>query len=67
MTMHDMGGERAARGEWVTHFPHPTAILFLASLAEYDQHVEEAEREGEVCVCVCERERERERDCLMRE
>ncbi|KAK8375793.1 hypothetical protein O3P69_008502 [Scylla paramamosain] len=47
MMMHDMGGERAARGEWVAHFPRPTAILFLASLAEYDQHVEEAEREGE--------------------
>lgn len=47
MTMHDMGGQRSARGEWVAHFARPTAILFLASLAEYDQRVEEAEREGE--------------------
>ncbi|XP_045112486.1 guanine nucleotide-binding protein G(q) subunit alpha-like isoform X3 [Portunus trituberculatus] len=48
MTVHDMGGERSARGEWVGHFSRPTAILFLASLAEYDQQVEEAEREGEI-------------------
>lgn len=45
MTMHDMGGQRGARGEWVTHFSRPTAILFLASLAEFDQNVEEAELE----------------------
>ncbi|XP_050722947.1 guanine nucleotide-binding protein G(q) subunit alpha-like isoform X2 [Eriocheir sinensis] len=45
MTMHDMGGQRGARGEWVTHFARPTAILFLASLAEFDQNVEEADRE----------------------
>lgn len=43
--MHDMGGQRGARGEWVTHFSRPTAILFLASLAEFDQNVEEAELE----------------------
>ncbi|XP_045112488.1 guanine nucleotide-binding protein G(q) subunit alpha-like isoform X5 [Portunus trituberculatus] len=50
MTVHDMGGERSARGEWVGHFSRPTAILFLASLAEYDQQVEEAEREGEAAL-----------------
>ncbi|KAK4303568.1 hypothetical protein Pmani_024426 [Petrolisthes manimaculis] len=46
MTLQDMGGERPERKEWVKLILHPTAILFLASLSEYDQCVEEAKDEG---------------------
>ncbi|XP_045606081.1 guanine nucleotide-binding protein G(q) subunit alpha isoform X1 [Procambarus clarkii] len=42
MTMHDIGGQRPERSEWVNQLHDPTAILFLASLSEYDQRVEEA-------------------------
>ncbi|KAG7162508.1 Guanine nucleotide-binding protein subunit alpha-11-like [Homarus americanus] len=41
MTMHDMGGQRSEREQWIKHDNNPTAILFLASLSEYDQNVEE--------------------------
>ncbi|KAK3861489.1 hypothetical protein Pcinc_032561 [Petrolisthes cinctipes] len=40
------GRERPERKEWVKLILHPTAILFLASLSEYDQCVEEARDEG---------------------
>lgn len=42
VTLHDMGGQRTERQEWQKLMPNPTAILFLASLSEYDQSVEEA-------------------------
>ncbi|XP_069936663.1 guanine nucleotide-binding protein subunit alpha-14-like isoform X1 [Cherax quadricarinatus] len=41
ITMHDMGGQRPERTMWVNQ-QHPTTILLLASLSEYDQRVEEA-------------------------
>lgn len=42
MTLHDMGGQREERQQWERLITNPTAILFLASLSEYDQYVEEA-------------------------
>lgn len=45
MTLHDMGGQRSERKDWINQLNNPTAILFLASLSEYDQTVEE-ETEG---------------------
>ncbi|XP_064091497.1 guanine nucleotide-binding protein subunit alpha-11-like isoform X1 [Macrobrachium nipponense] len=43
MTLHDMGGQRPERIAWVNQLDYPSAILFVASLSEYDQTVEEAE------------------------
>ncbi|XP_068212038.1 guanine nucleotide-binding protein G(q) subunit alpha-like [Palaemon carinicauda] len=46
MTLHDMGGQRPERIAWVNQLDYPSAILFVASLSEYDQTVEEAEEES---------------------
>jgi guanine nucleotide-binding protein subunit alpha len=35
--MYDVGGQRGERKKWIRCFDAVTAILFLASLAEYDQ------------------------------
>ncbi|XP_042233514.1 guanine nucleotide-binding protein G(q) subunit alpha-like isoform X2 [Homarus americanus] len=48
MTMHDMGGQRSEREQWIKHDNNPTAILFLASLSEYDQNVEEIPEKNRV-------------------
>ncbi|KAK7027499.1 Guanine nucleotide-binding protein subunit alpha-15 [Halocaridina rubra] len=49
MTLHDMGGQRPDRNEWIRQLHEPSAIIFLASLSEYNQTVEEAsERKNRV-------------------
>ncbi|XP_042872337.1 guanine nucleotide-binding protein G(q) subunit alpha-like [Penaeus japonicus] len=45
ITMHDMGGQRPERENWCRQILDPSAILFLASLSEFDQNVEEANEE----------------------
>lgn len=42
ITMYDMGGQRPERENWARQILDPSAILFLASLSEFDQNVEEA-------------------------
>ncbi|XP_069999303.1 guanine nucleotide-binding protein G(q) subunit alpha-like isoform X1 [Penaeus vannamei] len=45
ITMYDMGGQRPERENWARQILDPSAILFLASLSEFDQNVEEATEE----------------------
>ncbi|GAM24216.1 hypothetical protein SAMD00019534_073910, partial [Acytostelium subglobosum LB1] len=39
--MIDVGGQRGHREKWIHHFSDVTAILFIVSLSEYDQVLEE--------------------------
>ncbi|EGG24473.1 G-protein subunit alpha 7 [Cavenderia fasciculata] len=39
--MIDVGGQRGHRDKWIHHFSDVTAILFIVSLSEYDQVLEE--------------------------
>ncbi|KYQ88823.1 G-protein subunit alpha 7 [Tieghemostelium lacteum] len=39
--MIDVGGQRGHRDKWIHHFSDVTAILFIISLSEYDQVLEE--------------------------
>ncbi|KAF2072629.1 hypothetical protein CYY_006052 [Polysphondylium violaceum] len=39
--MIDVGGQRGHRDKWIHHFSDVTAILFVISLSEYDQVLEE--------------------------
>jgi len=39
----DVGGQRSERKKWIHCFEHVTAILFVASLSEYDQNLFEDE------------------------
>ncbi|KAJ8271094.1 hypothetical protein GJAV_G00122680 [Gymnothorax javanicus] len=39
----DVGGQRSERRKWIHCFEHVTSLIFLASLSEYDQVLEEKE------------------------
>ena len=39
--MFDVGGQRSERKKWIHCFDNVTAILFVVSIAEYDQYLEE--------------------------
>ena len=39
--MYDVGGQRSERKKWIHFFDNVTAILFVISIAEYDQMLEE--------------------------
>ena len=42
----DVGGQRSARGIWAQMFNECTTIIFLVSLSDYDQQLEEDNCEG---------------------
>jgi len=37
----DVGGQRSERRRWIPFFGHVTAVLFVASLSDFDTKVEE--------------------------
>merc|ERR1712016_242175 len=39
--MYDVGGQRSERKKWIHCFDNVTAVLFVISIAEYDQMLEE--------------------------
>ena len=39
--MYDVGGQRGERKKWIHSFDDVTAIMFIASLSEYDQKLAE--------------------------
>ena len=39
--MFDVGGQRGKRSKWIHHFNNVTAVLYVISIAEYDQCLEE--------------------------
>jgi guanine nucleotide-binding protein G(o) subunit alpha len=42
--MYDVGGQRSERRKWIDCFDHVDAVIFVAALSEYDQHLAEAKR-----------------------
>ncbi|XP_067824485.1 guanine nucleotide-binding protein subunit alpha-11-like [Heptranchias perlo] len=42
----DVGGQKSERRKWIHCFENVTSIIFLASLSEYDQVLEESENEN---------------------
>lgn len=55
----DVGGQKSERRKWIHCFENVTCLMFLASLSEYDQVLEEREtivRAPSVClnpICKC--------------
>lgn len=53
----DVGGQKSERRKWIHCFENVITLIYLASLSEYDQCLEENSSEVgnnfEVCVCVC--------------
>lgn len=53
-----MGGQKSERRKWIHCFENVTSLIFLASLSEYDQVLEERETivralSVRVCVYLC--------------
>ncbi|XP_007897115.1 guanine nucleotide-binding protein subunit alpha-11-like [Callorhinchus milii] len=42
----DVGGQKSERRKWIHCFENVTSVIFLASLSEYDQVLEESENEN---------------------
>ena len=45
ITLVDVGGERSERKKWLSCFESVQAVLFLASMAEYDLYLAEVYRQ----------------------
>lgn len=41
----DVGGQKSERRKWIHCFENVTSLMFLASLSEYDQVLEENNKE----------------------
>ncbi|VTJ82582.1 Hypothetical predicted protein [Marmota monax] len=45
----DVGGQKSERKKWIHCFENVMALIYLASLSEYDQCLEENSQEGVDC------------------
>ena len=50
--MYDVGGQRYFRKKWLTHFDSVDAIVFVASLNEYDQVLVEDSSKNRMCEAI---------------
>ncbi|GMR45747.1 hypothetical protein PMAYCL1PPCAC_15942, partial [Pristionchus mayeri] len=41
----DVGGQRSYRKKWIHHFEGVAAVLFVASIAAYDQHLDDVDKD----------------------